>query len=297
METVPKCSCMDLPTLYGKITSGHIALSSAIWQKHTILGMFAELHEVPIRYLTLVWQYVSVRLPLARFPWNLGAFVNVYKIEICWKTGKNIGQFPWKPKYVSLLPVTLNRYTSSLLKWTKWYQAVWTAEEVYTLRSHSSRRLVTCTLRISFGFHKIFRTALIKRCTCMVEVLLHNAEGPLPPKFGRDTLHSYICYQSSSTRYTPISATEIWLSRATVPSGQPKPCRAALHSNLCHQNWAATRYAPFPATETVPRRATLFSRPPKFGCAAPRSHWATETVPRRATLLSRPPKFGCAAPQ
>jgi hypothetical protein len=76
MVTVPKFSRMGLWTLYGKITGGHIALSSAIWQKYATLGMFAEMRKTPIGYLILIWQHVSVRLPLARFLWNLGVFVN-----------------------------------------------------------------------------------------------------------------------------------------------------------------------------------------------------------------------------
>ena len=139
---------------------------------------------------------------------------------------------------------------------------------------------------MSYGFHEIFRRIVIKWRTCMVKVLLHNADGYLPSKLGRDALHFYLCHQNwAVTRYTVIChqnldvprhnpnwAIENVPYRATFQSLPPKLGREALHFCLCHQNWATTRYTPFSATEIWLCCATVPSGPPKLRRAALHSH-------------------------
>jgi len=138
---------------------------------------------------------------------------------------ENLAKIPWKPKYVSLLPATLNRYTSwSEINGTRLFGQ----PSRYIHYAITAFGYMYSTLRVSYVFHKFFRTALIKWRTCMLKVLLHNADGSLPPNLGLDKLHSNLCYQSAATGYSPISATKIWLSRDTVPPVPPDLCRDAL---------------------------------------------------------------------
>jgi hypothetical protein len=88
------------------------------------IGAFEYLHKAPISFTMSnclsICLCLSAQLPLDAFPWNL---ILGTLMKICWKNrnltkiGKNIGDITWTPKYVLLLPVTLNHHESAVFKW------------------------------------------------------------------------------------------------------------------------------------------------------------------------------------
>lgn len=120
----------------------------------------------------------------------------------------------------------------------------------------------------------------------MVKVVLQNANGSLPLKLGRDTLHSNLCHRNlAEPRHSPIWTTETVPCRATFQHLPPKMGRDALHFYLCHQNWAATRYTPFSATVIWLCRATVPSGPTKLCRAALHSITTISYLPPQRDIL------------
>jgi len=82
--------------------------------REQFVGVFARSCKASIAFI------MSVCLPVDVFLWNLvwgTSFKFYWEISYVVKNRKNIGKLTWRPKLVSLLPVTLKN-TMKALPWT-----------------------------------------------------------------------------------------------------------------------------------------------------------------------------------